>query len=58
MILLAGDTDHINKNEDNGKSIDYRNLYKGRCFIKHKNSEIDALDNLIRTIANRKNSIE
>jgi hypothetical protein len=52
IILLAGDS--------NGfvQSNHHKNLHKGRCFIKHKNDEIDALNKLIRDISSKKNSIK
>jgi hypothetical protein len=58
VLLLAGDSKDQNMSNSVENFKNYQHLQKGRCFIKHKNNEIETLDKLIRAINTKRNEVK
>ncbi len=58
VFLLTGDSNNQQTSYGFDRVNNSTTIQKGRCFIKHKNSEIETLDELIRAISLKKNGIQ
>ena len=50
-INLAECEDNYMKNlDDKSELVDFNDLFKGRCFLKYKNTEMESLENKVKDL--------